>query len=89
MNNDCLEIDELILALSDYKDDYADAAAEKSLLKCITSWEAYLYLQDRVHDVWLPDSTRQQVRRIIKRIQVQRDDHRQDSARAYVLRRPS
>jgi hypothetical protein len=36
-----------------------------------TSWEAYQYLRDRVHDAWLPDSARQQLRRIIKRIQVQ------------------
>jgi len=46
-------------------------AAEKLLRKCSTSWEAYRYLQDRSHDVWLPDSARQQVRQIIKKIQVQ------------------
>ena len=28
-------------------------------------------IQDRVHDAWLPDSARQQVRQIIKKIQVQ------------------
>jgi hypothetical protein len=70
MHNDCVEVDELLLELADYKNDYADMAAEKLLRKCSTSWEAYLYLQDRVHEVWLPDSARQQVRRIIKRIQV-------------------
>jgi hypothetical protein len=36
-----------------------------------SSWEADRYLQDRVHDAWLPDGARQQVRQIIKRIQVQ------------------
>jgi hypothetical protein len=46
-------------------------AAEKLFRKCSTSWEAYLYLRDRVHDAWLPDSARQQLRRIVKRIQVQ------------------
>jgi hypothetical protein len=46
-------------------------AAEKLLRKCSTSWEAYQYLQDRVHEAWLPDTARQQVRRIIKRMQVQ------------------
>jgi hypothetical protein len=46
-------------------------AAEKLLRKCSISWEAYRYLKDRVQDVWLPDSARQQVRQIIKKIQVQ------------------
>jgi hypothetical protein len=71
MHNDCSEVDELLVELADYKNDYADMAAEKLLRKCSTSWEAYQYLQDRVHDAWLPDYARQQVRKIIKRIQVQ------------------
>jgi hypothetical protein len=70
VNNDCVDVDELILEISDYKNDYADMAAEKLLRRCSTSWEAFQYLQDRVHDAWLPDSARQQARRIIKRIQV-------------------
>jgi hypothetical protein len=69
-DTDCVDVDELLLELADYKNDYADTAAEKLLQKCSTSWEVYQYLQDRVHDAWLPDYTRQQVRRIIKRIQV-------------------
>jgi hypothetical protein len=69
--NDCAEVDGLLLDLADYKNDYADLAAEKLLRKCSTNWKAYRYLQDRVHDAWLPDSTRQQVRQIIKKIQVQ------------------
>jgi hypothetical protein len=70
MHTDCAEVDELLLELADYKNDYADMAAEKLLRKCSTSWEAYRYLQDRAHDSWLPDSARQQVRLIIKKIQV-------------------
>ena len=70
MNNDRAEVDELILEIADYKNDYADVAVEKLFRKCSTSWEAYQYLRDRVHDAWLPDSARQQLRRIIKRIQV-------------------
>jgi hypothetical protein len=71
MNSDYLDVDELIQELAAYRHDYADMAAEHLLRKCSTSWEAYRYLQDRVHDSWLPDSARQQVRQIIKRIQVQ------------------
>jgi hypothetical protein len=71
MNNDLVEVDELILEIADHKNDYADMAAEKLLRKCSTSWEAYQYLQDRMHEGWLPNSARQQLRRIIKRIQVQ------------------
>jgi hypothetical protein len=63
MNNNCVEVDEFILEIEDYKNDCADMAAEKLLRKRSANWEAYQYLRDRV--------TRQQVRRIIKRIQVQ------------------
>jgi hypothetical protein len=79
MNDDCAEVDELILRLADYKNDYADMAAEMLLRKCSISWEAYRYLQDRAHDAWLPDNTRQQVRRVIKRIQVQIHQQREYS----------
>jgi len=70
MNSDCVEVDDLIVQLADYKNDYADMAAEKLLSKCSRSWEAYQYLQDRVHDEWLPDSARQQLRRIIHGIRM-------------------
>ena len=79
MRDDCLEVDELTLELADYKNGYADVAAEKLLLKCSTSWEVYQYLRDRVKDAWLPDS-RQQVRRIIKRIQVRLYQQREFSS---------
>ena len=71
MNNDCVEVDELILEIADYKNDFADTAAEKLFRKCSTSWVVYQYLQDRVHDGWLPDRARQQLRRILKRVQLQ------------------
>ena len=71
MNNDRVDVDELILEIADYKNDLADMAAEKLFRKCSTSWVAFQYLRDRVHDAWLPNSARQQLRRIIKRIQVQ------------------
>ena len=53
MNNDRVEVDELILEIAGYKNDFADMAAEKLFRMCSTSWEAYQYLQDRVHDAWL------------------------------------
>lgn len=62
MNNDCAEVDKLIVELADYKNDLGDMAAEKLFRKCSTSWEAYQYLQDRVHDAWLPNGARQQFR---------------------------
>jgi hypothetical protein len=67
MRDDCLEVDGLLLQLSDYKNDVADMAAEKLLRKCSTNWGAYRYLQDRLHDAWLPESARQQVGQIIKK----------------------
>ena len=69
MNNNCVEVDELILEITDYKNDCADMAAKTPFRKCSTSWVAYQYLRDRVHDSWLPNSARQQLRRIIRRIQ--------------------
>jgi hypothetical protein len=77
VNNDFVEVDELILEIADYKNDYADVAAEKLLRKCSASWDAYQYLQDRVHDAWLPNNARQQLRRIIKRIQFHLHQHRE------------
>jgi hypothetical protein len=70
MNNDRAEVDELIIEIADYKNDLADMAAERLFRKCSTSWESYQYLWDRVHDGWLPDRARQQLRQILKKIQV-------------------
>ena len=76
MNNNCVEVDEFILEIADYKNDYSDVAAQKLLRKCSSSWGAYHYLRDRVHDAWLPSSALQQLRRIIKRIQWQMHQRR-------------
>jgi hypothetical protein len=66
MNDDCVEVDELIQELADYKNDFVDMVADKLLRKCSTSWDAYSYLQDRVHDVWLPDRARNRCDRLSK-----------------------
>lgn len=70
MNNNCREVDDLLLQMADYKKDFATVAAEKLLRNCSTSWLAYQYLQVRVHEPWLPDQARQEVRRIITRLKV-------------------
>ncbi|MGA9080334.1 MAG: hypothetical protein WB581_08915 [Halobacteriota archaeon] len=41
MNRDCVEVDELILEIADYKSDFAEIYAEKLFRKCSTSWPVY------------------------------------------------
>jgi hypothetical protein len=77
MREDWIQVDELLRQFADYKNDYADMAAEQLLRMCSTSWDAYRYLQERVHDTWLPDSARQQARQILKKIQVQSNQRRE------------
>ena len=77
VNNECVEVDELILKLADYRNNYADMAAEKLLRKCSCNWKAYQYLQDRVHDAWLHDSARQQLRQIIRKIRARSHQQRE------------
>ena len=77
VNNERVEVDELILELADYRNDYADIAAEKLLRKCSCNWKAYQYLHDRVHDAWLPSSARQQVRQIIRKKRVRSRQQRE------------
>ncbi|HEX7514325.1 MAG TPA: hypothetical protein VF393_01835 [archaeon] len=79
MREDCTQVDALLRQLADYKTDYADMTAEQLLRKCSTSWDAYRYLLGRVYDVWLPDSARQEVRQIIKKIHVQLNRRREYS----------
>jgi site-specific recombinase XerD len=66
VRDDCLQVDELLLQLADYTNDYAEAAAEKLLRKCSISWEAYQYLQDR-DDRPVFTLKQRQVRNIVKR----------------------
>ena len=77
VNNERVEVDELILELADYNNDYADMAAEKLLRTCSRNWKAYQYIQDRVHDAWLPDDARQQLRLIVRKIRVRSHQQRE------------
>jgi len=77
VNNECVEVDELMLELADYKNDYADTAAEKLLRTCSRNWKAHQYLQDRVYDAWLPGSARQQLRQIVRKIRVRSHQQRE------------
>jgi hypothetical protein len=63
--NDCVTVDELILEIADYKNNYADVAVEKLKRLCSQSYEAYDYLQNRVHDAWLPDYARKRLRDVL------------------------
>jgi len=44
MREDCVQVDELLRQLADYKNDYSDMATVKLLKKCSTSWVAFRYL---------------------------------------------
>ncbi len=70
VNNDCVTVDELLLEIADYANNYQEMAAEKLKRLCATSYAAYEYLQDRVHDPWLPERTRQYVRDILLHIRI-------------------
>ncbi|HYC20324.1 MAG TPA: hypothetical protein VEF35_06905 [Candidatus Bathyarchaeia archaeon] len=77
VTNECVEVDELIFKLAGYKNDHADMEAEELLLKCSCNWTAYQYLRDRVHDAWLSESTRQQLRKIIRKMRVRSHQQRE------------
>ncbi len=70
MNDDCLAVDELLLENAEYQSDDQEMAAEKLKRLCATSYPAYEYLQDRVHDPWLPERTRQYVRDILQHVRI-------------------
>ncbi|MGZ4849338.1 MAG: hypothetical protein ACXV2D_07620 [Halobacteriota archaeon] len=70
MNNDCVTVDELILEIADYKSNDQEMAAEELKQLCATSYAAYDYLQDRVHDAWLPENARRQIRDVLLHIRI-------------------
>ncbi len=70
MNDDCVTVDELLLEIADYKNNGQEMAAEELKRLCSTSYAAYEYLQDRVHDAWLPARARADVRDILLHIRI-------------------
>ncbi len=65
MNDECVTVDELLLAIADYKSNDQEMAAEKLRRLCSHSYAAYAYLQDRVHDPWIPERARRHVRDVL------------------------
>ncbi len=70
MNNDCLIVDEFLLEIADYANNGQEIAIEKLKRLCSQSYEAYDYLQDRVHDAWLPERTRRHVRDVLLHVRM-------------------
>ena len=66
MRDDCLQVDELLLQLADYTNDYAEATAEKLFTQVLDQLGGYRYLQDRAHDAWLPRAHDNRCGQIIK-----------------------
>ncbi len=82
MNEDCLLVDELLLEMADYANNGQEAAAERLNRLCSRSYAAHEYLQDRVHDPWLPERARQDVRHVLQSIRM-RLHASQEYGRAY------
>jgi hypothetical protein len=68
---DLVEVDSLILDLDDR--DYGTSATAYEELKrtCSHNWEAFKYLQERVHDVRIPERARSKMHEIISLIRMQ------------------
>ncbi len=61
MHRDCVTVDELLLEIADYANNDQEVAVETLRRLCSQSYEAYDYLQDRVHDPWLLERARRHV----------------------------
>jgi hypothetical protein len=68
MLKDLVEVDELLFELGDLSDKRAETAAEKLMLRCSHSDEAFQYLQDRMYDVTISERARNHVYLIVAKI---------------------
>jgi hypothetical protein len=71
MLEDLVEVDSLILDLDDHNYATAAAAYEKLKRTCTYNWEAFNYLQERVHDGRIPERARSKMREIVSLIRMQ------------------
>jgi hypothetical protein len=67
---DLIEIDSLILDLEDRNYVISANAYEKLKKICSQDWEAFKYLQDRVHDVKISERARNKMHEIITSIRM-------------------
>ena len=67
---DLVEVDSLILDLEDRDYVFSANAYEKLKRTCSQDWEAFNYLQERVHDVRISERARNRMYEIIKSIRM-------------------
>ncbi|MGB8310506.1 MAG: hypothetical protein WCE81_01425 [Halobacteriota archaeon] len=67
---DLVEVDSLILDLEDRDYVLSANAYEKLKRTCSQDWEAFNYLQERVHDVRISERARNRMYEIIKSIRM-------------------
>lgn len=70
MLDDLVEVDSLILDLADRDYVLSASAYQKLKQKCSHNWEAFNYLQDRVHDVPISERAQNKLREIIRSIKM-------------------
>jgi hypothetical protein len=67
---DLVEVDSLILDLDDRDYGTSATAYEKLKRKCSHDWDAFSYLQERVHDARISDRARSKIHEIISLVKM-------------------
>ncbi len=76
MLQDLVEVDELIGELNEHVPSDAEKTAEKLMIKCSCSQEAFQYLQHRTDDVMLSERTRSHMHLIAAKVRSWTSLHR-------------
>lgn len=71
VQEDLVEVDSLILDLEDRNYPIYANAYEKLKRKCSRDWNAFNYVQERMHDVRISERARSKMREIINLIRIQ------------------